>query len=367
MSDPAFYIPYIVSILCYTIILIYFVRYSSKKFPIDAVLGFSTLFVLFLHFSLIMYMMYNLSIYQVLFHINLLYPPILIVLIGVAIFSLIVNIYRVLRKKYGKQKDENKFLKRKTRIKKLKPVWRDVIRKIPHLIIFLSFFIIWWIGASVIFAEEGNLQGMYPADTDLFGVFFLAYTGQERNIFWHFYDIGWFYFFLLIILYCFVLSALFMEITRKSKHFSFPLNFISIYLLKDEEVESYGTFLYFFIGHLFAATFLAPLPFFAIMSMSSIGDLVASQVGIRTHKHCIRWNNDKCWEGTISSSIITIIITSIFVGFVWATLFSLLFFVIDLITRKPLNASDNLLIPICSTLLFVILHHAGLPYYSIFF
>ena len=158
-----------------------------------------------------------------------------------------------------------------------------------------------------------------------------------------------------------------MEFTRKSKNFSFPLNFITIHLLKEEELESFGTFMYFFVGHLFVTTFVAPLPFFAIMSMSSIGDLVASQVGIRTGRFRIKWNNKKCWEGSISATIVSLIITSLFVGIAWGLIFALTFLITDIILREPLNASDNLLIPICSTAIFVIFHHLGLPYSSIFF
>jgi len=312
-----------------------------------------------------MILMYNGAFWERFFLPSLFFTPLPIILSVVIVFSIIVKIYYILKNKSEKMgKKQNEIRKRrKLNIREWKPVNRDIIRKFPHIIIFISFFIIWSIGCSVVYSHTGNLYGMFPMESDLLFLFSSMYS-DVSNIHFYLYTLGWFYFFLIMVLYCFALITLFMEFTRKSKNFSFPLNFISIRLLKEEEKESYGTFLYFFIGHLFAATFLPPLPFFAVISMSSIGDLVASQIGMRTKHYPIKWNKNKCWEGTLSSTVVSFILSYFFLGFIWAFLFAILFLIIDIVIKKPLNASDNLLIPICSTLLFLFLRFSGLIYYQ---
>ena len=365
MLDTDFFLIYILTVMCYLLILFLYLHHSSKKYPLDNFLGFSILFILFFHYSILMILMYNGAFWERFFLPSLFFTPLLIILSVVIIFSIIVKIYYMLKKKSEKKSKKENALKkrRKLNIREWKPVNKDIIRKLPHVIVFISFFIIWSIGCSVVYSHTGNLYGMFPMESDLLFLFSSMYS-DVNNIHFYLYTLGWFYFFLIMVLYCFALITLFMEFTRKSKNFSFPLNFISVRLLKEEEKESYGTFLYFFIGHLFAATFLPPLPFFAVISMSSIGDLVASQIGMRTKHYPIKWNKNKCWEGTLSSTVVSFILSSFFLGFIWAFLFAILFLIIDIVIKKPLNASDNLLIPICSTLLFLFLRFSGLIYYQ---
>jgi len=368
MLDTDFSLIYIFTVMCYILILFLYLHHSSKKYPLDTFLGFSILFILFFHYSILMILMYNGAFWERFFLPSLFFTPLPIILSVVIVFSIIIKIYYILMKKSGKMgKKQNKVRKRKKlNIKEWKPVNRDIIRKLPHIIVFISFFIIWSIGCSVVYSHTGNLYGMFPMESDLLFLFSSMYS-DVNNIHFYLYTLGWFYFFLIMVLYCFAIITLFMEFTRKSKNFSFPLNFISVRLLKEEEKESYGTFLYFFIGHLFAATFLPPLPFFAVISMSSIGDLVASQIGMRTKHYPIKWNKNKCWEGTISSTVVSFFLSYFFLGFIWAFFFAILFLIIDIVIKKPLNASDNLLIPVCATLLFLFLRFSGLIYYQFFY
>jgi len=316
-----------------------------------------------------MILLYNNAFWDRFFLLLLFFLPVSIILSVVIVFSIMVKIYHIIKKKNGRKVQKNVVNKKKGRkfsFHNWKPVNKDVVRKSPHVIIFISFFVIWSIGCAVVYSEAGSLYGMFPMESDLLYLFFLMYS--DLNSFHSYmFSLGWFYFFLMGVLYCFAIIVLLMEFTRKSKNFSFPLNFISNRLLKEEEKESYGTFLYFFIGHLFAAIFLPPLPFFAVISMSSIGDLVASQVGMRTGRCRIKWNNKKCWEGTLSGTVVSFFLSYIFIGFFWAFFFAILFLVIDIVIKNPLNASDNLLIPICSTLLFLFLRSSGLIYYQFFY
>jgi dolichol kinase len=144
------------------------------------------------------------------------------------------------------------------------------------------------------------------------------------------------------------------EFTRKSKHLAFPLNFITALLLSEEEKEKYGTYLYFALGHMFAAFICPPMAFFAILAMSSIGDLVPSQVGMRYGKTHILWNKKKTWEGSIAGTVVSFILCYLFVGLFYAIILAVMFMFIDLFTRSPLNISDNLLIPIGCAIVFIL-------------
>jgi len=128
-------------------------------------------------------------------------------------------------------------------------------------------------------------------------------------------------------------------------------------LLSEEEKEKYGTYLYFAIGQMFAAFICPPMAFFAILAMSSIGDLVPSQVGMRVGKLHIPWNKKKTFEGTFIGTAVSFILCYFFVGFIYAIIFAISFMCIDLFTRKPLNISDNLLIPIGCSLIFIFIRY----------
>ena len=119
------------------------------------------------------------------------------------------------------------------------------------------------------------------------------------------------------------------EITRKNRYLGFPLNFLSILLLSKEEKEKYGTYLYFAIGNMFAAFICPPMAFFAILAMSSVGDLVPSQVGIRYGKIQIPWNKKKTFEGTIAGTLASFFFCFFFVGFIFALIFATAFMCID--------------------------------------
>jgi len=139
-------------------------------------------------------------------------------------------------------------------------------------------------------------------------------------------------------------------------------------LLSEDEKRGYGTYLYFAIGQMFAAFLCPPMVFFAILGMSSIGDLMASQVGIRHGKRHISWNQKKTWEGTIAATISCFFICLFFIGIIWGVIFSIAFLLFDLFTGKGfrnVNLSDNLLIPIgCALLYLFIRFFFNLDYYT---
>jgi dolichol kinase len=145
------------------------------------------------------------------------------------------------------------------------------------------------------------------------------------------------------------------EFTRKSQIFSFPFIIFPKLYLSEEEKQNYGTYLFFTIGHMFAAFICPPMVFFTILGISSISDLVTSQVGIRFGSSNILWNKKKTWEGTLAGMSTTFIITAIFIGIYWGGIFSLIFLIFDIFTDKPIKLSDNLLIPVGYSLTYVFL------------
>ena len=159
------------------------------------------------------------------------------------------------------------------------------------------------------------------------------------------------------------------EFTSNNTRFTFPFNYMSRLLLSEDEKSGYGTYLYFAIGQMFAAFLCPPMIFFAILGMGSIGDLMASQVGIRYGKTHISWNQKKTWEGTVAATITCFIICFFFIGIIWGLIFSITFMIFDVFTGKGfrnINLSDNLLIPIGCALVYLLIRFSlNLNYFTI--
>jgi len=248
--------------------------------------------------------------------------------------------------KFGKKM--NKKLNERTKARK------DTYRKIPHVLIFIGLFVLWFIGVMVVKSFTGKIEGMIPSENNMIYVYLqiLTIPNSIKSVLL---SLGWFYYLLFFFFYCLCLSMLANEYTRKTKNFSFPFNIFSTVFLSEEERKGYGTYLHFGIGHMFAALFCPPMVFFSILGMSSIADLMTSQIGIRYGKARIHWNNDKTWEGTIAGVFICFIICFFFIGVIWASIFTLCFLLFDIFTNKPINISDNLLIPIGTAIVFVVI------------
>jgi len=115
-----------------------------------------------------------------------------------------------------------------------------------------------------------------------------------------------------------------------------------------------------------AALITPPMVFLTILGMSSLADLATSQVGIRYGKNKIKWNNEKSWQGAIAGIIACFILCTLFIGVYWAFIFTFAFFIFDVFTNKPLNISDNLLIPFGSSLIFLFIRFFfNFDYYTI--
>lgn len=106
---------------------------------------------------------------------------------------------------------------------------------------------------------------------------------------------------------------------------------------------------------MFASFISPPMVLFSILGICSISDLMTSQIGIRYGKRHIKWNKDKTWEGTLAGILSAFIICFLFIGLIWALIFTLIFFIFDIFTTKPVNISDNLIVPIsCGIVYFFV-------------
>ncbi|MHA2129570.1 MAG: hypothetical protein ACW99L_06315, partial [Promethearchaeota archaeon] len=229
---------------------------------------------------------------------------------------------------------------------------KDSIRKFNHVLIFAGLLLVWYIGLYLAFDKTGSSSGMIPEENNML----LQYSkllNKPGSIIDVLFSFGWFYYILFFFFYLLCMFMLANEFTRKSNHFSFPFNISTKMILSEREKLGYGTYLYFTIGQTFAAFICPPMVFFAILGMGSISDLITSQIGIRFGKRHIFWNKDKTWEGTLAGTFVTFLICFLFLGIIWSIIFSLAFTIFDVLTNKPIKLSDNLLIPVGCSLIYV--------------
>jgi dolichol kinase len=260
--------------------------------------------------------------------------------------------------------------KNKKDMSKLK---KDFFRKINHILIFIVLLLVWYISYSIVKeqlkGEDVNVEvRIEPALTNMLHLYLRLLTKPD-SIKYILFSLEWFYYVIFFFFYILNLVFLANEMTRKSKRYIFPFfNFIisQLNIMSEREKKSYGTYLYFSVGQLFAAFICPPMVFFAILGMSSIGDLMTSQVGIKFGKKRISWNPNKTYEGSIAGMIVCFMICFIFIGPVYSLILTGGFVFCDMYTTKPLNISDNLLFPVISAILFVLIRYIfDLDYVSI--
>lgn len=354
MDVHFFYIWFLIILVSHFIILFSYTHFSTKEDILNNILGFGALFFVFIHipmFLLLMFQDTDLHKFTLPLFLDAVLLPLILIGLGIIIFTIILLIFRPILK----SKDYSG-MKQKISIKlqSMSKTRRDVFRKIWHILIFIGLFVIWYLSYNFVFTYMNNKKKpeIEPKITNMLYLYLRILT-KPNSIEYVLFSLQWFYYVLFFFFYIFSLIMLVNEFTRKTNNLGFPLNFIPLLLLTEEEKENYGTYLYFAIGNMFAAFICPPMAFFAILAMSSVGDLVPSQVGIRYGKVRIPWNKKKTFEGTIAGALASFFLCFFFVGFIYALIFATAFMCIDLFTRKPINISDNLLIPIGCGLIFI--------------
>jgi len=369
MFISIFYLWFLLLLFSYFIILFAFLYFSSKSNILNNILGFGALFFVFINILLfLLLMVQDEDLHDEtlpLFTFTLILP---IIFIGVTILiSTGIGVFFRLIKKNKDFTELESGMERKLKV--MSKVKFDIIRKINHVIIFIALFIVWYLSYNMIkdFTQnEGKNQDIKidPKITNMLYLYLRLLT-KPNSIENVMFSLEWFYYVLFFFFYILSLIMLANEFTRKTKYLSFPFNLIKI-IISEEEKKSYSTYLYFGIGQMFAAFLCPPMVFFAILGMSSIGDLMTSQVGIRYGKRQISWNPKKTYEGTLAGTITSLIISVIFIGPLYGMILAGTFMIFDMFTNKPINLSDNLLIPIGCAIIYVFVRYIfDIDYFSI--
>ncbi len=356
MSINDFYLWYLIILVSYFIFLFGYMNFSHKPDTLNNFFGFISLFFVLIHILVFLLLMFQEKyFYKSVLPLWLLVLglPLLLIWITVVISTVVFHLYKLVFKTRDFSKFAEKSAKKMQTMKKTK---RDTLRKISHVLMFIGIFVIWYIGYDIVKHSGKRWAGMVPEEDNMLFLY-LTLLKKPESIREVLFALGWFYYLLFFFFYVLSLVLLANELTRKSKYLAFPFNLSASIFLCEEEKEGYGTYLYFAIGQMFAAFLCPPMVFFAILGISSISDLCASQIGIRFGKHHILWNKDKTWEGTMAATLSSIVICYFFVGIAWALVFTGFVVIFDIFTDKPFNLSDNLLNPIGLSLLYILLRY----------
>ncbi len=167
---------------------------------------------------------------------------------------------------------------------------------------------------------------------------------------------------IIIFMYGMVVFMFTIEITRLSGHVFFLFQKKVESIMREKEKNTFGSYTHFATGFLIAAWILPPFPFLAAMCLGSFADPIASIIGMKFGHKKYSWNG-KSIKGTIAGIITAFISMFFFVGWIYALIGSIVVFAIsDIITPKPLEISDNILMPIMISLIFILLTALGIPY-----
>lgn len=359
-----FYIWFIVIVLSYFLILLSFIQLSYRADILNNITTFFSLFMLVIHIVLFLLLMNQEPVLQVviipLWVLTLSIPIILSALL-ILISTLVVCGYKKLIKG-DLTHIRQKLIEKKNVWSKAK---KDSLRKLNHVLIFIGLLVVWYVGLYIVQTYTGTSSGMIPEENNMLLLYIRLIT-EPDSINEVLFSLGWFYYLLFFFFYVLSIFILINEFARKSERLSFPFTFFTKIYLTNKEHENYGTYLFFAVGQMFAAFISPPMVFFAILGISSISDLMASQIGIRFGKNYIKWNKNKTWEGTLAGTITTFLLCNFFIGVFWSLIFAVAFLIFDIFTNKPINISDNLLIPIgCGLIYIVVRFFFNLDYYTI--
>ena len=365
-----FYIWFLILVVSYFIIFFGYMYFSLKSDIINNLIGLGAVFFVLVNILVLLMLMIqdkDIRVYLLPLFTYTLVLPIVLIVISIVFSSVILKFYNYITK----DKDIIKLNERiEERIKGRSRLREDIYRKMSHVLIFIGLLALWYISYSMTKAynDENDIKEEIKHDPDNTNMLYsyLRLLTKPNSIENVMLSMQWLYYVIFFVFYILCLVMIANEFTRKSKHLAFPLNSLPNLIISDEEKRSYGTYLYFCIGNMFAAFICPPMVFFAILGMSSIGDLMTSQIGIRYGKHHISWNRDKTWEGSLAGVLVSIVLCFIFIGPLYGLILTGVFLIVDIVTNKPLKSTDNLLIPIASAITFVLVRfYTDLDYFSI--
>jgi dolichol kinase len=326
-----------------------------------------SIFVLAFNFTVIIYVYIVLQVTEdegLSDFLNLLVFPIL----GMWIFILISTIIYHLWINKTKLTEIDEKLKNKYR---KGPLIEDFKRKFWHILFYVGL----WYGINLLITESLRL---YPAWASIFPQRFWEYNlvdPQETFFFLRFLanpsilidnpvvHAGLMAFFIVAGYITTLLEAI-----RHSKRLYCPSNQFLIFFMREKEFKSLATYFQLNLSMSLAAFVLPPLLTMSILGVMCIGDAFCSQCGMRWGKRKIGCNPKKSWVGTFAGTFATLIVTSLFIGLPYGIITAVVFMLLDIFTEKPINVSDNLLVPLVLTGVYLLLSLLGFTYmYPSFF
>ncbi len=136
-----------------------------------------------------------------------------------------------------------------------------------------------------------------------------------------------------------------------------PFHILFVKSLRESEQHNAAHYYFFIFGIFIAVFFLPATAVFGILCVLCFGDTFASLVGkkCKKHRHKIKWEPQKCWEGAIAGLFFTFITALIFVGWFLALVLGVIFIIFDAITPTKFNVSDNFIYPLVSIVVLAII------------
>ncbi len=247
-------------------------------------------------------------------------------------------------------------------------VRRDWKRKLTHIVQFLAIFAIDFIGFSILAALFSQGLSISYLRLEYWGVGEENYLGFSWS--WN----GWavsnayisgFRLLFFNFFYCLTFFLLTSELCRNSVSWSYMFDKIVYKNLRAREEPTIAAYALFPVGYMFACVFLPYFTVVGLLAGGCLGDLTASQVGLRWGRHQFP-HQHKTWEGLIAGCLVTFLASLAFIGIGGALIFLVLFGVIDYLTEKPIPISDNLLLPISGIFAFTLATSLGISLWPIF-
>ncbi|HMF32727.1 MAG TPA: hypothetical protein VKK79_14985 [Candidatus Lokiarchaeia archaeon] len=276
--------------------------------------------------------------------------------------GIIAILLRLVKKKTPERVLKLKELQTYEQENKAEAIHRDLVRKISHIIQFAAIFAIDFIGFAVATAFYG-----VDINQTLFRLDFWGYGTVKYLTFpWSLAEWGninarvstarilLFDFF-----YCLFFVMLTSELCRHSATWQYPFDTAVHKSIRRDEGGRIASYVLFPAGYLFACMFLPYFAVIGILAGGCLGDLAASQVGMRWGRHCFP-HQRKTWEGLVAGSVVTFLASFLFLGVIWAIVLVGCFIFVDFVTEKPIHMSDNLFFPLVGIIIFNLLTFLGI-------
>ncbi|MHA1729094.1 MAG: hypothetical protein ACTSWY_10220 [Promethearchaeota archaeon] len=246
----------------------------------------------------------------------------------------------------------------------------DIKRKASHIAFFFILYIIIIVAISVGKSFNPSLIGStnliweFESESTTAELYYLDFLINPSVII----EFGFVH--LLLIIGYIISTYIFVmfEVIRHSKFIYFPTTPWFTRFLRKDELKSVASYCFFFLSTQFTAFLLPPVLSIAIIGVSSIGDSLSSQIGLRFGKKIkISVNPLKSWIGAIAGATGSFLIGILFLGPIYGLVVAITFLLVDIFTEKPIKISDNLLNPVLMTVVFIILILMDIPIQYPFF